>query len=84
MTILTIGNESINSEEVALKVEADIAFLTDRLELLRRQNNPNPVIIQTYQGMLESREALLAWLLQEHKQRDNERNSREGKKVSNG
>lgn len=76
MTILTIGNESINSEDVALKVETDIAFLKDRLQLLRRQNNPNPVIIQTYQGMLESREALLAWLLQEHRQQD--------KKVSNG
>jgi hypothetical protein len=71
MTILTIGNESINSEDVAHKVEADIAFLTDRLQLLRQQNNPNPVIIQTYQGMLESRQSLLAWLLQENKKVSN-------------
>lgn len=71
MTTLNIGSEAINSEEVALKVEADIAFLNDRLRLLRHQNNPNPVIIETYQGMLESRQALLAWLLQENKKVSN-------------
>lgn len=71
MPILNIGKEAINSEEIAHKVEADIAFLTDRLQLLHQQKNPNPVIIETYQGMLASRQDLLTWLLQEHRKVSN-------------
>lgn len=76
MTTLNIGNEAVNSEEIAQKVRSDIAFLSDRLMLLQQQNHPNSVVIQTYQGMLESRQAVLAWLLQDNKLQDN-------KKVSN-
>jgi hypothetical protein len=72
MTTLSIGTETINTEDILQKVESDVAFLTDRLQLLSTQNNSNPVIIETYQGMLESRQDLLAWLLQD------------AKKVSNG
>jgi hypothetical protein len=71
MTTLNIGNEAINSEEIAQKVRSDIAFLSDRLILLENQHQPNPIVIQTYQGMLESRQAVLAWLLQDNKKASN-------------
>lgn len=71
MTTLNIGTETINTEEIAHKVEADVAFLADRLQLLNQQRNPNPVIIETYKGMLESRQDLLAWLAQETKKVSN-------------
>jgi len=65
MTKLSIGNVEHNSEDVARKVESDIAFLTERLELLQQQPKPNLVILQTYKDMLESREAVLHWLRQD-------------------
>jgi hypothetical protein len=65
MTKLSIGNVEHNSEDVARKVESDIAFLTERLHLLEQQQKPNPVIVQTYKDMLESREAVLHWLRQD-------------------
>ena len=64
MTKLSIGDVEHNSEDVALKVEGDIAFLTERLQLLEQQNKPNTVILQTYKDMLESRYAVLQWLRQ--------------------
>lgn len=64
MTTLSIGNTELNSEEVARKVEADIAFLSERLHLLEQQSKPNAVILQTYKDMLESRRAVLDWLRQ--------------------
>lgn len=65
MAILNIGNEAFNSSEVATKVQADISFLISRIALLNEQPNPNPVILQTYQEMLESRQAVLDWLTQD-------------------
>lgn len=64
MTTLNIGNTELNSEEVARKVEEDIAFLSERLDLLEQQSKPNAVILQTYRDMLESRRAVLDWLRQ--------------------
>ena len=64
MARLSIGNVEMNSEDVARKVEADIAFLTERLTLLEKQKKPNAVILQTYKDMLESRHAVLQWLRQ--------------------
>jgi len=64
MTKLSIGDVEHNSEDVARKVESDIAFLTERLELLEQQNKPNTLILQTYKDMLESRHAVLQWLRQ--------------------
>lgn len=63
MTILNIGNEAFNSTEVAEKVQNDIHFLLARIEHLQQQPNPNPVVLQTYQEMLESRQAVLEWLM---------------------
>jgi hypothetical protein len=68
MTKLSIGDVEHNSEDVALKVESDIAFLTERLQLLEQQNKPNTVILQTYKDMLESRYAVLQWLRQNRTQ----------------
>jgi len=64
VTTLNIGNTELNSEEVARKVEEDIAFLSERLQLLEQQSKPNAVILQTYKDMLESRRAVLDWLRQ--------------------
>ncbi len=65
MTILNIGNEAFNSTEVAEKVQHDISFLLTRIEHLQQQPNPNPVVLQTYREMLESRQAVLDWLVQD-------------------
>jgi len=45
MTILNIGTEAFNSNEVAAKVQADISFLLSRITLLKEQPNPNPVVL---------------------------------------
>lgn len=63
MTILNIGNEAFNSTEVAEKVQNDINFLLARIEHLQRQPNPNAVVLRTYHEMLESRQAVLDWLV---------------------
>lgn len=63
MTILNIGNEAYNSNEVAEKVQNDINFLLARIDHLQQQPNPNPVVLRTYREMLESRQAVLGWLL---------------------
>ena len=70
MTRLSIGDVEHNSEDVARKVESDIAFLTERLQLLEQQKKPNAVILQTYKDMLESRYAVLHWLRQDAGQTD--------------
>ena len=70
MTRLSIGDVEHNSEDVARKVEGDIAFLTERLQLLEQQKKPNSVILQTYKDMLESRYAVLHWLRQDTAQID--------------
>lgn len=71
MAVLNIGDEAINSEEIAIKIQSDITFLADRLKLLEQQRNPNPVVVQTYKNMLESRQAVLDWLLQDNKKVSN-------------
>jgi len=70
MTRLSIGDVEHNSEDVARKVESDITFLTERLQLLEQQKKPNAVILQTYKDMLESRYAVLHWLRQDTIQTD--------------
>lgn len=64
MTILNIGNDAYNSADVAEKVQSDINFLLARIEHLRAQPSPNPVVLQTYREMLDSRQAVLDWLIQ--------------------
>ncbi len=67
MTILNVGSEAFNCTEIAEKVQADMRFLRHRLQLMTRQPNPNLVVMQTYRDMLEARQAVWDWLVQDHK-----------------
>lgn len=67
MTILNIGDQAFNSDDVAAKIHGDIQFLESRIALLERQLSPNPVVLQTYRDMLDGRRAVLDWLVQDHK-----------------
>lgn len=61
-SISSARNQSINTEAIRLKVEQDIAFLSDRIADLQSRPRPNRVVIDTYQTMLDSRLAVLKWL----------------------
>jgi len=76
MTKLSIGDVELNSEDVALNVENDIAFLSERLTVLENQKKPNAKILRTYRDMLDSRYAVLHWLRQnEAQKKSNQDNS---------
>ncbi len=64
MATLNIGAQSFDSQDLAVDVEQDIHFLRERITQLEQQQAPNPAVLQTYRGMLESRQALHDWLLQ--------------------
>lgn len=55
---------------VRIKVEEDIAFLQGRIASLKNHARPNRIVLETYQDMLNSRFAVLKWLL--HGARDSE------------
>lgn len=46
-----------------IKVEQDIAFLTDRIVAMESHPRPNLMLIGHYQSMLKSRQSVLKWLL---------------------
>ncbi len=46
-----------------VKVEQDIAFLSDRISAMKAHPRPNTMLIEHYQSMLKSRESVLKWLL---------------------
>lgn len=48
---------------VRIKVEEDIAFLMSQIAKLEQQARPNTIVLDTYQKMLNSRRAVLKWLL---------------------
>ncbi len=45
------------------KVEQDIAFLTDKIDRMMQHSRPNQMLIEHYMGMLNSRQAVLNWLM---------------------
>lgn len=47
---------------IATKVLADIHFLQDRISRIKKLQTPDPMVLQTYQSMLDSRESVLQWL----------------------
>jgi hypothetical protein len=49
---------------VRIKVEQDIAFLTSQIAKLEQQAHPNNLVLDTYKMVLNSRHAVLEWLLQ--------------------
>jgi hypothetical protein len=51
-----------SSSVIAAKVIEDIHFLQDRIDRIKKLQTPNSTVLKTYQSMLESREAVLAWL----------------------
>lgn len=51
-----------DTSKVQTKVEQDIAFLEHRIGLMKKQKNPNPMVIEIYENMLKSRLSVLAWL----------------------
>lgn len=55
-------SQSINTAAIRLKVEQDIAFISDRIADLQSRPRPNRVVIETYQTMLDSRLSVLKWL----------------------
>lgn len=58
-----IDSQLIDTVAVRVKVEHDIAFLTDRIGNIERQSNPNKIILDTYNRMLQSRLSVLKWLM---------------------
>ncbi|HSC66387.1 MAG TPA: hypothetical protein VLC79_01755 [Cellvibrio sp.] len=59
-----VENGSFSSHGNArIKVEQDIAFLTERIAAMQAHPRPNAMLIEHYQSMLKSRESVLKWLL---------------------
>lgn len=71
--IMPLGSygHSSNSAAVAHKVRQDILFLLDRIERIKNLQTPNSSVLNTYQAMLESRQAVLHWL-EENMEADNQ------------
>jgi hypothetical protein len=51
-----------DTEALRTKVEEDIAFLSARIRVMENHPRPNRIVLETYQGMLNSRMAVLKWL----------------------
>ena len=47
-------------------VERDIAFLQERLELMRHQNKQNKVLLETYRDMLDCRLSVRTLLVKKY------------------
>ena len=59
---LVVDGRLANAEAVREKVCEDIAFLSNRIALMERQNRPNRPVLDTYKRMLNSRQSVLNWL----------------------
>lgn len=55
-------NDFMDSTIAREKVMRDIAFLHDKLNVIKAQTNPNLTLIDHYNCMLKSREDVLNWL----------------------
>ena len=51
---------------VRIKVEQDIAFLTSQIARLEQQASSNITVLETYKMVLNSRYAVLKWLLHDN------------------
>ncbi len=54
--------QEADSSALASKVLEDIRFLRDRIDRIKKLHNPNSTVLKTYESMLASREAVIAWL----------------------
>lgn len=59
---VVINGQLNEISSVQLKAEQDIAFLQSRIGLMKKQSHPNHIVIATYENMLKSRKAVLAWI----------------------
>lgn len=60
---ILVAGQLTDTSAVRTKVEQDIAFLTGRITNMERHPRPNKIVLETYQGMLKSRIAVLKWLM---------------------
>ncbi len=60
---LLSGERTQQPGSARVKVEQDIAFLSERIAAMKAHPNPNTMLIDHYQSMLSSRESVLKWLL---------------------
>lgn len=51
-----------DAESMREKVTEDIAFLSNKIDLMMKQPRPNQMLIEHYSSMLKSRQAVLSWL----------------------
>ena len=65
--ILAVGKERLKLNAASSKLIDDIQFLQDRIQRMKQFRNPNKGTLQTYEDMLKSREAVLAWLEEQKK-----------------
>jgi len=63
---LVIADSQFKVSTVANKIDQDIHFLKEKLEQIQDSPDPNKVIRQTYETMLESRENVRQWLQAYH------------------
>ncbi|HOY23161.1 MAG TPA: hypothetical protein PK002_08390 [Cellvibrio sp.] len=67
---IIVGGELKEASSVQTKVEQDIAFLQHRISLMKKQQIPNSIVIETYENMLKSRQAVLSWLRDGNREQD--------------
>lgn len=60
---ILVAGQLTDTSAVRTKVEQDIAFLTGRITNMEQHPRPNKIVLETYQGMLKSRIAVLKWLM---------------------
>ena len=60
---ILVAGQLTDTSAVRTKVEQDIAFLTGRINSMEQHPRPNKIVLETYQGMLKSRIAVLKWLM---------------------
>ncbi len=61
-SLVAAGDEGLALNSTTSKLMADINFLRDRIETMKRFRNPNKATLQNYEGMLRDRESVLAWI----------------------
>lgn len=59
---IVVNGMLAEAASVQNKVEQDIAFLQNRIVLMKKQKTPNAIVIETYENMLKSRMSVLSWL----------------------
>lgn len=59
-----ISRSSYNASTAAIvaKVLEDIHFLQERISRVKKLQTPDPIVLKTYQSMLDSRASVLQWL----------------------